>query len=296
MAILKLFLGQKHRPSRGLFARNTSFMKLRPLRSLCGVFVLLFPVSPFFSRVAYGADPEFPLPKTTGVFGTRDNSALLEITAFLRATSGASWQSLDATGTLMFPDGDSHQAELHLKGAYNTRLDITMETGIRSFRVTRSSGVFRDERGNGGTLQAATSATELVAFPRIWTDALSSQRISLFDHGTFASNGHTFHRLTIEYALSPSGYKGFDPAAATDLYFDPTSHLLLYSVDAAVFNEQPNMISTRITEYNNYQAVNGILIPTLISEVLDGQPQWVMQLNTITTNTLSPDSTFSFED
>jgi len=236
----------------------------------------------------------FPLPPISGLLGEKDPAAVAELTAYDRATSSSGWQDFQAAGTLTYPAGDSHAAELYLSGSNSARLDVTMNSGTRSLRIGKATGLFQDERGNEGSLSPATSRVGIVAFPRIWISALRSEDISLYDQGTYSKTGRPLHRITMEYPLASHHEHGPVPTVATDLYFDPATNLLLYSVDAVAFKESPGKIFTRTTQYSNYQPFNGVEIPSEIQQMLDDQPQWTLQLNQVNTNENPPDSTFSF--
>lgn len=236
----------------------------------------------------------FPAPTTKGIIGQKDAGALAEVTAHLQAVSATGWRDLEGTGTLTFPAGDTHSASLYLLRSTHSRLDIVMDSGTRSLRLRNSVGSFQDERNNQGALLPGTNRAGIVAFPRVWFDAATSPRISLYDQGPYTARGQTLHRITLEYPLFSSTSSSGGPTVATDLYFDSNTHLLLYSVDALSFSSSPNQAFSRITSYGGYQAFNGVLIPSTIGQSLNGQLEWTLQLSQVTTNTNPPVSTFSF--
>jgi hypothetical protein len=240
-------------------------------------------------------EQSFPLPSITGTLGNKDPGALAEIKAYLLAVSATGWQSLEGTGTLTFQDGNVHSALLYLKGAKYSRLDITMDSGIRSLRVSGFAGRSQDEKGNTGVLAPTTSSAGIVAFPRIWTDATTSAKVSLFDQKMYVGAGQSLHRVTIEYPLDDA--EGSGPlrrrTAATDLYFDPNNHLLLFSVDSFSVSTMRQRLA-RVTSYADYQPFDGVSVPTTIKQILNGQEQWMLQLSHVTINTSSPTSTFLF--
>lgn len=236
----------------------------------------------------------FPAPLPTGVLGVKQQLALDEINAHIHAVSANGWQDLEGTGTLTFPAGDAHSASLYLLRSAHSRLDIVMDSGTRSLRLRGSVGSFQDEHGNQGSLLPGTNRAGIVAFPRVWFDAATSPLTSLYDQGPYTGTGQTLHRITLEYSLSLSTSFFGGPTVATDLYFDPNTHLLLYSVDALSFSSSPNQTFSRITSYGGYQAFNGVLIPSTIGQSLNGQLEWTLQLSQVTTDTNPPVSTFAF--
>jgi len=220
---------------------------------------------------------------------------LAEINAHLQAVGAGGWQSLEATGTLTFPDGTSHAASLFLTGSTFQRLDIEMESGSRSLRLGGVAGRFQDERGSMGSLPPATARAGIVAFPRIWADAASSSNVSLYDQHLYTGTGSNLHRITLEYALEGSSQSHFgNRTAATDLYFNPGTHLLAYSVDTVTFIGFVRQSFSRVTSYEEYQQFNGVKVPTTIKQYLNGQLQWTLLLSQVTENATHSADTFLF--
>jgi len=251
--------------------------------------LLLMPIS------ALTQEQSFPLPSTTGAVGKKDPGALTEIKAHLLTVSAAGWQDLQATGTLTYPDGNPHPATLFLMGSRYSRLDIEMGSGVRSLRLSGFVGSYQHEKGNQGTLPSAASSSGIVAFPRVWTDAEASSHVSLYDQSSYSVAGQNLHRVTMEYAIeSATGVGLRNRTAATDLYFDPNSHLLLHSVDAVTLNGPMHQTFIRVNTYGDYEQFSGVKIPTSIKQYLNGQLQWTLQLSQITINTAPPAHTFSF--
>ena len=136
--------------------------------------------------------------------------------------------------------------------------------------------------------------SSVFAFPRIWADATTSPTVSLFDMGIYSVNGLALHRIAIEYPQNSAVFNFGDPTVVTDLYFDPGTHLLLYSVDALNFGSTQQQSLSRVTTYGAYQQFSGILVPTSIQQSLNGQLQWTLQMSQIQINTNPIISTFSF--
>jgi hypothetical protein len=225
--------------------------------------------------------------------GTQDASAVAELNSFIQIAAAANWQDLEATGTLTFTDGDAHQASLYLLGSDQSRLDITMDSGTRSLRIQGVNGAFQDERGNQGVILSTTSSAGLVALPRIWLYGATNSHLSLHDQGISAVFGPSLHRITVEYALSAQN-SPVVPTHATDLYFDPDSHLLLFSTDSVSFGNTSGQTFLRMTTYGAYQPFNGVLIPTSITQYLDEQQEWTLTLTQLSLNSNLPASTFCF--
>jgi hypothetical protein len=275
----------------GTFARFLSALKSSLLKRTSTITVLLFTAVPAFAPCQ---EATFPLPSVTGKLGHKDAGAVAEVAAHLRAVAASGWHDLEGTGTLTYDDGDAHSASLYLMGSAYTRLDVVMDSETRSVRLQSSFGSFMGDSGEQSSLLPKTSRTGIVAFSRLWTDALGSALPSLFDQGLYTGSGTSLHRITIEYPLNPGGYSSGDPTVATDLYFDPSTHLLLFSVDDVAFSNSSGQRFLRVTSYGDYQPFSGIQFPTQIQQTLNGQLQWSLQLSQITVNTNPPVTTFSF--
>jgi hypothetical protein len=264
------------------------------IRSVTRISFLLLALLAVTPASTFAQDQAFPLPATTGVLGVKDATALAELVAFTRAAGAYGWRDLQGTGTLSYQDGETHNASLYLLGPQYSRLDIEMESGLRSVRLNTSAGAFQNEFGEHSSLLPVTSRAGIVAFPKVWTDALDSHFVSLYDRGLYTGTGQALHRITIEYQLTPGGYNRGDPTVATDLYFDPSTHALLFSVDSVQFANSADQPFLQVMAYGVYQAFNGFLVPTSLVQTLNGQPQWALQLNQVTINTNLSLSTFSF--
>jgi len=259
---------------------------------LAPIFALQLAWSSLLTPELLSQEQSFPAPPVGGILGVKDASAMTEVAGFLEASSATGWHDLEGSGTLTFPAGDEHSATLWLSGAQESRLDVVMDSGTRSSRLATTSGRFRDEKGNQTPVFPDTASRGIFAFSRIWAEGASTSQISFHDQGMLSVTGQSLHRITMEYPYVQAS--GFRPTVATDLYFNPTTHLLVFSVEDVRFMQVPYRLFRRVTEYSNYQTIGAITFPASIRQTLDGQVQWKLQITQITTNTNPPDSTFSF--
>jgi hypothetical protein len=233
-----------------------------------------------------GFAPDFPKPVLSGQLGVKNPGALAEAGSNIGAAGGANWNDLEATGTIVFgsDQNDSHAATLTVDGERYTRLDVTFDSGVRSLRLRSIAGRSITENGDRIDIPPATACAGLFAFPRLWRRAVNSQRVSLFDRGAFNLSGTTLHRVTMEYAPESEDFKYGPATVATDLYFDPQTHLLLYSVDSLAYINTHGQQLMRVTQYSNYQTLSGMTFPTTVSQYLERQLQWTLQLSSIQAN------------
>jgi hypothetical protein len=117
----------------------------------------------------------------------------------------------------------------------------------------------------------------------------------LYDQSIYAGTGQSLHRITIEHPVESATGNGLkNRTAATDLYFAPNTHLLMYSVDSVTYNGTSGQTFSQVTSYEDYRQFNGIKVPTTVKQYLGGQLQWTLQLSQITINAAPPVNTFSF--
>jgi len=236
----------------------------------------------------------FLAPTAGHRLGYREASTKEEIAAYLRATSAADWHDLRASGSITYPGGDTYSTTVYLMEADYSRMDVMLPNGTRSIRISRLAGRLEDEGRGGVDLPHANAGAGLVAFPRVWTQALTSDRVALADFGRYTVDGVALHRITMEYAPGLEERSRNFSTYATDLYFSPDTHLLIYSVDTISSSDLEQRSQLRVTEYGDYQRIHGMLVPMRIMEMVDGQPSWDLHLSEIETNTSPSTAIFEF--
>lgn len=270
-----------------------------------------------FTRI-YGAEDQDVLkPHTTGLLGRIDPTALQAVNEYRAIINAPSWQGMQGAGSLTYPAATTNSATLMVLGGTRYRLDTETQQGLRSLRISGGYGVDQDEKGKQSFLQASTAAAGLMAFPRLLSSSFPNVAISsLVDQGMVSVNGRQFQRITLEVpaagmVLNPLNSSTGGSASssspqnqpnsiqkqqdiATDLYFDPSTHLLIKSVDAVLVVGTGSEKYIRAMTYGDYRQVNGSMIPFLYRLTLNGQPEWQLQLNQVEVNTSLTESQFQF--
>lgn len=248
-----------------------------------------------FTRVYGSTDRDVPLPAAAAPLGRYDSAALSEIVEHLKVVGTGPWTDLQGTGQITYPAGGSGDSEvdsavLSVLGARNFRLDVTTPKGIRSTRIAWHAGAILDTDGTKAFLPEATAAFGLVEFPRVRAEDLSGGNASVIDDGFVTVNGQALHRISLVYPFIPVSAR-INPASqalpalkpatdlAVDLYFDPTSHLLIESAELIKLAGAGNQQFLRCTSYGDYRQVGGSLIPYRYIQSLNGETLWVLQLN-----------------
>ena len=236
----------------------------------------------------------FPTPSVRQTLNIKDQGALAEVNAFIQAVSASDWKGITGTGTVTYPEGDQHSAQLYLSGSMQTRLDVSMDSGTRSLRIGNDHGGLQDEDGEFHPIPPLTSGLGMFAIARVWADAINSPRVSLYDCGVFTAGEQHLHRITMEYALGANNGNRTQVTMATDLYFDPATHLLWFSVESMGTMPVPSQVLQRVTIYSGYTTFNGLMFPARIEQMLDGQAQWALQLTEMGANSAVSDDMFAF--
>lgn len=233
-----------------------------------------------FTRI-YGADDQtIPTPAFLGALGQKDAAALQELTDYLKAVNVSTWKGLQATGMLTDSSGGSSQATLTVLSGDHSRLDVHTPSGERSTRISGTYGKTLEVDGKGFFMPPVTAKVGLIAFPQLLVSTFPASNASLIDRGQVQIDGKLLHRITVEQAV----FAGISSASqrntsVIDLYFDPSTHLLLKSASSVQLVSSDSQRYLIVITYGDYQNVQGSLIPFAYSQTLNGKQQWTLQLN-----------------
>lgn len=230
----------------------------------------------------YGAeDQTVPVPTLVGTLGQKDAAALQELIDYLKAVNIVKWQGMQASGTLIDGSGQSERATLTVLNGDNFRLDVETPHGERSTRISGTYGKTLEADGKSYFLPATTAQAGLLAFPKLLVSTFPRASTSFIDRGQVAIAGQSLHRITLEEpAISNGSTPNLNEISVTDLYFDPTTHLLMKSASSVQLDSADREYYLIVLTYGDYGTVQGGLIPSRYSQSLNGQRQWTLQLNT----------------
>lgn len=251
-----------------------------------------------FTRIYGAEDADVLVPKSSGQLGQQDASALQLVIDFLKATNGASWNGMQASGTLTAPSGSSasqNSATLTVRGGNAFRLDVVTAEGQRSTRIHGAVGQILESDGTKHTLPLATARVGLLAFPLLMDSSFPSAQTSVIDQGLISIQGSTLRRITIERPVfATQGLPQVGQTALLDLYFDPSTNLLNKSVASVQFGSNDRERYLQVVTYSDYQKVDSVLLPFAYSQTVNGQPQWSLQLSQVQLNPSIDNSYFQF--
>ncbi len=236
-------------------------------------------------------DGDVLIPVPTGVIGQKDAAALTELANDLAAVGTSPWGGMQGTGTITIAqDPTPYSATLSNLGGDCYRLDAQLTKGAMSIRIHHRMGKIQDSDGTVSVLPPETASLELFPFALLRAPHFPSASASLLDHGLVSVGGAELHRITFEFAGI-----GRNPATkstqtnAIDLYFDPTSHLLIKSATSIhlVGGRQTTFLS--VVTYGDYRRVATSMVPFRYTETLQGQQYRTLQLSSVQLNpALSP--------
>ena len=234
---------------------------------------------------------------------TSDPQALtLAAQSISTLTGGTTVSDVTLTGTATWTvgtDSETGSATLWALGAGESRMDLTLNSGIRSEIRDASSGIAQ------GNWKALTGATGLSASQNCMTDAVwffpalgsiaVQPNVVLSYVGQENRNGAAVQHLqSYVYQSSGSTTPPTPQQLSTmDFYLDAASLLPV----ATVFNAHPdNDASTNISvevDFGTYQNIGGIVVPTHIQRYVQGTLMLDLSVSTASFNTGLQLSTFA---
>lgn len=235
------------------------------------------------TRILGSQDRDVPVPAVVLPLGRQDAAALEAIIDFVKATNGGTWNGMRATGTITgSEENTTNSATLTVGGGDDFRLDVSAPEGERSIRIHGNIGQIQESDGQSHRLPLATAANGLLAFPKLLDSSFPTAQTSLLDRGLVSIEGKALRRITIETPLDVTG-GSLSPAqiSLVDLYFDPASGLLIKSVSSAQLDSADRERYVLAVTYGDYRKVDSLLLPLTLSQTLNGQRQWSLQLTDV---------------
>lgn len=245
-----------------------------------------------FTRIYGESDSQLPLPVHPNRNG-QDAAAIQQLAGFMKATHLSGWKGLVATGTITITgDPTPYPAHLSMAGGTSYRLDIEKPDGTESTIVNGTQGVFAAPQRQSRAMSSDTAYGGLLALPRVLASGYPFATSSVLDEGLMSDGGVSLHRITFDDAASLSD--GCSPWKTVDLYFDPTTNLLVSTAINGRLSSDDRACYFLLTTYGDYQTVAGASFPFSISQSLNGQPQWELKLTSATLSAPSDTSIFNF--
>ncbi len=227
---------------------------------------------------------------------TKDVQAVSVLNQALTAAGGTAAITTVADytgiGTITYHGANDVQGTVTVRGSGlgSLRIDAALPTGVRSEAATDGQITIKTEDG-GVTplhLQAPMNPGRLLLPYLLLAPAVNSPAFSLSYKGLVDVDGHSVHDVQLTRILPG----GSDPTgvireySTIDYFIDPATWQLVMMQDVVLRH------LVRQVRYSDYKLVNGVPVPSSISEQIADQPTWQMQINQVTFNTGLQDSDF----
>lgn len=226
---------------------------------------------------------------------TRDPQALGILGQALNAGGGlqpiAAIQDFTAIGNITHFWADQPvQGSVTVKGlgVANFRLDESLPSGTGSWVASKAEGSEKTADGTISDLVWANQFKRLsLTFPlALIASAVNNASIQVTYNGQTSYQGHSAYDVRIQQILpsvvDPQGTSS--ARLAQDFLIDSSTFVILGMRDqlyGEISNQAP--LAHEI-QFSNYQSENGVQVPFGVSEFINGQHTWTLQLSSITFN------------
>lgn len=234
----------------------------------------------------------------------RDASAIQFLTQALNAAGGATVlngvQDLTSSGTMNRNWGATiQQGQVTIKalGLQQYRQDLVLAEGTWSVIV--SNGIGELVRPDGTKLpisygNVVNSGFLIYPLPKVAVAAFDSS-IAVIDMGVVQLKTVQARQIRIQRTFPSDPTGTFANLATQDYLFDPTTFQLLETQDRLhPDNTASNAPLTHVVDFGQYQTFSGLAVPTSITETVNGQQTWNIQLTSVNFNSGLTSSDFQF--
>ncbi len=225
----------------------------------------------------------------------RDPNALALLNQCLAAAGGLpaleALQDFSGSGSITyFWAGEEVQGSVTVRGrgATQFRFDAMLSTGTRSWAVSDGEGSLKEADGTTQTIpyhNAVNLGSLTLPYPAL-VAALRDASMSVTDLGLVSVEGRQARQIRILKHIPSTNAAAISlgKLAARDFFVDLASFQIVKIQDLAHplythLESYPHEIS-----FADYRAVNGVIVPFAISERINGQQTWTVQLTDISFN------------
>lgn len=227
---------------------------------------------------------------------TRDPQALSVLGQALNAGGGsqsvAAIQDFTASGIITYFWADQQvqgSATVKALGVSNFRLDANLPAGMQSWVASKANG---SEKTTDGTISDLVWANQIkrlsLTFPlALIASAVNNASTQITYAGRTSYQGHSVYDVRIQQTLpstvDPNGTSS--ARTAQDFLIDSSTFVVLGVRDQLYGESSRQKAQAHEIQFSNYQSENGVQVPLAVSEFIDGQETWTLQLSSISFNT-----------
>jgi hypothetical protein len=246
------------------------------------------------TRIVGIQDADVDIPPASVTPGRRDAGALATLNAFVTLSNLSQLQGIQGSGS--FTDQfNSNPVSLTFAGNNALRIDVADPAGQRSIRIQGTLGDVQESNGRRHALPPASASGGFFLTPFMLYALTLDSQTSMVDQGIVTIGSSTMHRVTISYSITLLGAgETSQPGPVVDLYFDPITNTLAKSAAAIQIDTRDRARYLQVVSYSDYRNSSGSQIPFRYSVTLNGQPQWTVQLNTVSANPSTTANFFQF--
>lgn len=261
----------------------------------------------FSGALAFGQGPlgavnnQAQLPP---VVATSDAQAVAALSQALSAAGGPQAlgviQDFTATGQITYSwPGSSNQGTVTLRGRGldQFRLDAVLPEGTRSWAVSHGMGNLKAADGTETKIPGHNAiALGSLTFPYLPLMAASlDSTTTVSTVGPTSVNGANALQIRVQRHYTSSSDPNGTLAQLTtrDFFIDPNTFLIL---KCELMTHPVQTFTVSLPEdisFSNYQRVSGVEVPFTITESINGQQIWTIQLSSIQFNTGLSDADFT---
>lgn len=244
------------------------------------------------TRILGKQDSDLPLPPVSVSVGRKDTSALTVLAQYISQLSLTSVTGIQATGTYT-DQFSSSPATLTYDNQGSLRVDISRSQGQTSIRMQGGHGAIVGPTGSKHTLTPETASGEWLPSPLLLLLKYNDAQTSVIDQGIVNTNTGALHRITLGYpaltANSPT-----QPTTVIDVYLNPSTNLLTKTASLIRLDTRDRASYLQVVTFGGYRSQSGSLLPFSYAVTLNGQPQWTLQLDSVSLNPSLAASYFRF--
>jgi hypothetical protein len=261
----------------------------------------------FSGTLAFGQLPLRHLgsaPQLPSVVAASDVQAVAVLSKVLSAAGGSQAlgpiQDFTASGQITYSwAGQPVQGSVSLRGRglEQFRMDAALPEGTRSWAVSHGIGKLNKADGTNEAIPGHNAINlGSLTFPYLWLAmAAGDPHTTVSTVGTAQVDGVNAIQIRVQrhYAASFDPHGTIAQLTTRDFFIDPVSSMIL---KVELMTHPLKTFSISLPEdlyFSNYQRVNGVMVPFSISDTVNGQQTWSIQLSSIQFNSGLSDSDFS---